>query len=114
MQGQMQIVGFHGFAYTCCTASFQSFYGMSAIRYKVLSDRVFPQVCYRTLVEYKGSGFLGISVVCGVFFIFQKVLDDRKSVIKPENFCLRLIRLKKCRAMGDIRWKKCNKVELFA
>ena len=66
------------------------------------------------LVEYKGSGFLGISVVCGVFFIFQKVLDDRKSVIKPENFCLRLIRLKKCRAMGDIRWKKCNKVELFA
>jgi len=28
-------------------------------------------------VEYKGSGFLGISVVCGVFFIFQKVLDDR-------------------------------------
>lgn len=48
------------------------------------------------------------------FFIFLKVLDDRKSVIKPGNFCLRLIRLKKCRAMGDIRWKKCNKVELFA
>ena len=83
----MQTVVFHRFAYTCCTASFQSFYGMSAIRYKVLSDRVFPQVCYRTLVECKGSGFLGISVVCGVFFIFQKVLDDRKSVIKPENFC---------------------------
>ena len=114
MQGQMQIVGFHGFAYTCCTASFQPFCGMSAIRYKVLNDRTFPQVCYRTLVEYKGSGFLGISVVCGVFFIIQKVLDDIKSVIKPENFCLRLIRLKKCRAMGDIRWKKCNKVELFA
>ena len=50
---------------------------MSAIRYKVLNDRAFPQVCYRTLVECKGSGFLGISVVCGVFFIFQKVLDDR-------------------------------------
>ena len=50
---------------------------MSAIRYKVLNDRAFPQVCYRTLVEYKGSGFLGISVACGVFFIFQKVLDDR-------------------------------------
>ena len=51
---------------------------------------------------------------CAVFCTSQKVLDDRKSVIKPENFCLRLIRLKKCRAMGDIRWKKCNKVELFA
>lgn len=83
----MQTVVFHCFAYTCCTASFQLFYGMSTIRYKVLNDRAFPQICYRTLVEYKGSGFLGISVVCGVFFIFQKVLDDRKSVIKPENFC---------------------------
>lgn len=60
---------------------------MSAIRFNVLIDRVFPLVCYRTLVEYKGSGFLGISVACGVFFIFQKVLDDRKLVIKPENFC---------------------------
>ena len=40
---------------------------MSAIRYNVLSDRVFLQVCYRTLVEYKGSGFLGILVVCGRF-----------------------------------------------
>ena len=77
MWGQMQTAVFHGIAYTCCTASFQSFCGMSAIRYNVLSDRAFPQVCYRTLVEYKGSGFLGISVVCGVFFIFQKVLDDR-------------------------------------
>ena len=64
-----------------------AFLRMSAIRYKVLNDRAFPQACYRLLVEYKGSGFLGISVVCGVFFIFQKVLDDRKSVIKPENFC---------------------------
>ena len=36
---------------------------MSAIRYKVLSDRAFPLVCYRTLVECKGSGFLGISVM---------------------------------------------------
>ena len=55
MWGQMQIVVSHSFAYTCCTASFQLFCGMSAIRYNVLSDRVFPQVCYRTLVEYKGS-----------------------------------------------------------
>ena len=65
----MQIVVFHSFAYTCRTASFQLFCGMSAIRYNVLSDRIFPQVCYRTLVEYKGSGFLGISVVCGMVFI---------------------------------------------
>ena len=64
----MQTVVFHCFAYTCCTASFQPFCGMSAIRYNVLSDRVFPQVCYRTFVEYKGSGFLGISVVCVVVF----------------------------------------------
>lgn len=68
MWGQMLIVVFHSFAYTCCTASFQLFCGMSAIRYNVLSDRIFPQVCYRTLVEYKGSGFLGISVACGVVF----------------------------------------------
>lgn len=87
MWGQMQIVVFHSFAYTCCTAFFQPFLRISAIRYKVLNDGAFPQVCYRTLVEYKGSGFLGISVVCDVFFIFQKVLDGRKSVIKPENFC---------------------------
>lgn len=64
MWGQMQTAVFHGIAYTCCTASFQSFCGMSAIRYNVLSDRAFPQVCYRTLVECKDSGFLGISVVC--------------------------------------------------
>lgn len=49
----MQTVVFHCFAYTCCTASFQLFYGMSTIRYKVLNDRAFPQVCYRTLVDYK-------------------------------------------------------------
>ena len=43
---------------------FSALLWMSAIRYKVLNDRAFPQVCYRTLVECKGSGFLGISVVC--------------------------------------------------
>ena len=60
---------------------------MLAIRYKVLSDRTFPLVCYRTLVEYKGSGFLGISVFCGVVFILPKVLESRESVIEAENFC---------------------------
>ena len=45
---------------------------MSAIRYNALSDRTFPYGCYRTLVEYKGSGFLGISVVCGVVFYSLK------------------------------------------
>ncbi len=70
MWGQLQTVVFHCFAYTCCTASFLPFYGMSAIRYKVLNDRVFPQVCYITLVECKGSGFLGISVGLGVGFYF--------------------------------------------
>ena len=49
-----------------------------------------------------------------VCFLFSRRCWMIESVIKPENFCLRLIRLKKCRAMGDIRWKKCNKVELFA
>ncbi len=88
MYGQMQIVVFHRFAYTCCTVSFQPFCGMSAIRYKVLNDRAFPQVCYRTLVECKGSGFLGISVVCGVVFISKRVLNNRKSVIETENFCM--------------------------
>lgn len=64
----MQITVFHYFVYTGCTAFFQPFYGMSAIRYNVLNDRVFPHGCYRTHVEYKGSGFLGISVVFAVFF----------------------------------------------
>lgn len=96
----MQAVGFHCFVYTCCTASFQPFCRMFAIRYNMLSDRAFPQVCYRTLVEYKGSGFLRISMVCGMFFLFQKVLNCRKSVIELENFCIHSIRLKKCRRMG--------------
>ena len=61
---------------------------MSAIRYKVLNDRAFPLVCYRMLVECKGSGFLGISVVCGVVFISKRVLNNRKSVIETENFCM--------------------------
>ena len=87
MWGQMQTAVFHGVAYTCCTASFQSFCGMSAIRYNVLSDRAFPQVCYRTLAEYKGSGFLGISVVCGVVFICQRGIYSRELGIEPENSC---------------------------
>jgi len=37
----------------------------------VLIDREFPHGCYRTLVEYKGSAFLGISAVCGGFFALQ-------------------------------------------
>ena len=58
---------------------------MSFVRYKVLSDKVFPQVCYRTLVEYKGSGFLGISVVCDGIFCAPIILGTRfvgKSVAK--------------------------------
>lgn len=70
MWGQMQTIVFHGFAYTCCTASSQLFCGMSAIRFNVLDDRAFPQVCSRTLVKCKGSGFLGISVACGGIFAF--------------------------------------------
>lgn len=61
---------------------------MSAIRYNVLSDRIFTQVCYRTLVEYKGSGFLGISVVCVVVFVSKRVLNSRKLVIELGNFCV--------------------------
>ena len=61
---------------------------MSTISFNVLTDGSFPQVCYRTLVECKGSGFLGISVVCGVVFISKRVLNNRKSVIETENFCM--------------------------
>ena len=43
---------------------------MSTISFNVLTDGSFPQVCYRTLVECKGSGFLGISVACGGIFAF--------------------------------------------
>ena len=49
---------------------FSALLWMSAIRYKVLNDRAFPLVCYRMLVECKGSGFLGISVACGGIFAF--------------------------------------------
>ena len=50
----------------------------------------------QNVVEYRGSGFLWISVVCGIVFIFQKVLDSRKLVIEPE--------------MGDIRLGKCKNI----
>ena len=61
---------------------FSAFCGMSYIRYNVLSGRAFPQVCYRTLVEYKGSGFLGISVVCSGIFALRlfRVLDSFEKV----------------------------------
>ena len=82
MWGQMQIVVFHCFAYTCCTAFFQPFCEMSAIRFNVLNDRAFPHGCYRTLAEYKGSAFLGISVVYGGIFAFRlfRVLDSLEKV----------------------------------
>ena len=50
---------------------------MSTIRYNVLSDRAFTQVCYRTLVECKGSGFLGISAVCGGIFCAPTIYGTR-------------------------------------
>ena len=82
MWGQMQIVVFHCFAYTCCTAFFQPFCEMSAIRFNVLNDRAFPHGCYRTLVECKGSAFLGISAVYGGIFAFRlfRVLDSLEKV----------------------------------
>lgn len=89
----MQTVVFHCFAYTCCTTSFQPFCGMP-LSYNVLNDRAFPLVCYRTLVECKGGGFLGISAVCDVFFISKRVLNSRKLVIELGNFCF-------CLKMGD-------------
>lgn len=82
----MQIVVFHSFAYTCCTAFSQPFCGMSAIRYNVLNDREFPHGCYRTLDECKSSDFLGISAVCGGIF---------------------LICLEKGADIGNFRLKKC-------
>lgn len=59
----MQIIVFHRFVYACCTAFFQPFCGMFAIRYNVLNDSGFPHGCYRTLVGYKGSAFLGIFAI---------------------------------------------------
>lgn len=65
----MQIVVSHCFAYTCCIAFFQPFCEISVIRYNVLNDRAFLHGRYRTVVEYKGCGFLGISVVgTGIFY----------------------------------------------
>ena len=100
----MQIIVFHNFAYTCCTASFQSFCGMSAIRYNVLNDSGFPHGCYRTLVECKGSVFLGISAVCGgIFLIFLEKCAGIGD-----------FRLKKCCSLYIVRYKKCIYVCLFA
>ena len=82
----MQIIVFHSFAYTCCTASFQSFCRMSVISFNVLNDRAFPYGCYRTLVEYKDNAFLGISAVCGGIFCAPIIYGTRfvgKSVAKP-------------------------------
>ena len=53
---------------------------MSAIRCKVLNDRAFPHGCYRALVEYKSSAFLGISAVCGGIFYGTRFVG--KSVTK--------------------------------
>lgn len=61
----MQAVVFHRFAYTPCTAFFQPICKMSTISFKALTNRAFPHGCYRTLAEYKGSAFLGISAVYG-------------------------------------------------
>lgn len=83
----MQIVVFHRFAYTCCTASFQPFCGMSAIRYKVLNDRTFPQVSYRTLVECEGSGFLGIFVGCGMFLFFEGTALSFRIALLAQECC---------------------------
>lgn len=56
----MQTVVFHGFAHTRCTASFQPFCGMSAIKYNVLNDRVFPQSESRFYPEYGSwNGYSG-------------------------------------------------------
>jgi len=48
-----------------------------------LNDRVFPHGCYRTLVDYKGSAFLGIiAVYAGIFVhgIFDRVFDSFEKV----------------------------------
>ena len=74
----MQFVVYHRFAYTCCTASFQPICGMSAIRFNVLNDKAFPHGCYRTLVEYKGSVFLGISVICTEIFVHLYLIRWKK------------------------------------
>lgn len=53
-----------------------------------------------------------------VCFLFSRRCWMIESVIKPENFCKVYVwfawkSVEQC-AMGDIRWEKCNKVELFA
>lgn len=78
---------------------------MSAIRCKVLNDRAFPQMCYRTLVVCKGRDFLGISVGCSRFL----QAGTRKNVIGLKKYVYTwLIRLKKCDDLSAIRWEKCN------
>ena len=51
--------------------------------------RTFPQICYRTLAEYKGSGFLGFSMVCA-------------------SICKNIDSLEKMRLYMIIRLKKCS------
>lgn len=117
MWGQMQTAVFHGIAYTCCTASFQSFCGMSAIRYNVLSDRAFPQVCYRTLVECKGSGFLGISVVC-TEILHENIWLAWINVVIHDLFVWKVFSfgrysLEKVQQIWIIRLEKCRTIALY-
>ena len=67
---------------------------MSVIRFNVLSDKTFPHGCYRTLVEYKGSSFLGISVVCGGIFTFRlfRVFDSLEKCSETELFALKSVK----------------------
>lgn len=48
----------HGFAYTCCTASFQPFYQIFAIRYNALINRVFRMDITECLLNTKVVAFL--------------------------------------------------------
>lgn len=53
MWGEMQIVVFHSFAYTRCTAFFQPFCEISTIRYNMLNNRVFPHRSTERLMNIK-------------------------------------------------------------
>ncbi len=87
----MQFVVYHRFAYTCCTAFFQPFCEMPTIKYNVLNDRGFPQLCYRTLIEYKGSERRIQNQIYLGFVEPHPIFDEVKGSVSLRNalfFCL--------------------------
>ena len=86
---------------------------LSDTRYWVIG--YFRRYVTERLLNTKVVVFLGFLCLVGCFLFLEGCWWGRKLVIRLAIFCgIFMIRLKKCRIVGDIRWKKCNESDLFA